>query len=129
MDPFVGTGVRIMKNDAELRGYKIPAGTAVFLDIYSSAKCPHWVHQPEEFNPERHAKKQHDPFTQMTFGFGARQCAGKRMAEMEIQLALAHLLREYRMELEGEIPMKVEQLFLAPDYSQSNPVIKYEKRV
>ena len=59
-----------------------------------------------EFLPERwlknseecpHGKPSH-PFVYLPFGFGPRACIGKRFAEMEIEIFLIRMLREFRVE-------------------------------
>lgn len=39
-----------------------------------------------------------NPFIYLPFGFGPRACIGKRFAEMEVQIMLARILRQYRLE-------------------------------
>lgn len=53
-------------------------------NISQSAECPS-------------AKTAH-PFSYMPFGFGPRACIGKRFAEMEVEIMLARILRQYRLE-------------------------------
>lgn len=44
-----------------------------------------------------HAKTA-NPFTYLPFGFGARMCVGRRLAEMEIEVLLCRLIRNYKIE-------------------------------
>jgi cytochrome P450 family 12 len=60
-----------------------------------------------EFIPERwlkdnvdtncpHAKDSH-PFAYLPFGFGSRMCVGRRFAELEIELLIIRLIREFEI--------------------------------
>lgn len=61
-----------------------------------------------EFIPERWLKENNDPqcphvmdshpFAYLPFGFGPRICIGKRFAELEIEVLVARLMREFRVE-------------------------------
>jgi cytochrome P450 family 12 len=64
--------------------------------------------QVDKFIPERwlkdntdpkcpHAKDTH-PFAFLPFGFASRACIGKRMANMEIEILVARVLREFKLE-------------------------------
>lgn len=44
-----------------------------------------------------HAKDAH-PFTYLPFGFGSRMCVGRRFAELEIEVLISRLLREFKLE-------------------------------
>ena len=46
------------------------------------------------FSPEE--KAQRDPLTYLPFGYGPRNCVGMRLAEFEMRITLAVLLRKYR---------------------------------
>lgn len=64
--------------------------------------------QAESFIPERWLKNNEDlkcprakdahPFVYMPFGFGTRMCIGRRYAEMQIEVLICRLLREFRLE-------------------------------
>lgn len=46
------------------------------------------------FSPEQRAGC--DPLTHIPFGWGPRQCIGKRFALMEMKMALVHCFRRYK---------------------------------
>lgn len=39
-----------------------------------------------------------NPFIYLPFGFGSRACIGKRFAEMEVEILLSRLVRQYQIE-------------------------------
>ena len=46
-------------------------------------------------------------FLLANFGFGARMCMGKRLAEMQMYEAIAHILRNYEVTWERSAPMEL----------------------
>lgn len=65
--------------------------------------------QADQFVPERWLKKADptvtcpsartaNPFIYLPFGFGPRACIGKRFAEMEVEVLLARIIRQYKLE-------------------------------
>lgn len=64
--------------------------------------------QSEKFIPERWLKDNTDPqcphakdahaFTYLPFGFGSRMCVGRRFAELEIEVLISRLVREFKIE-------------------------------
>lgn len=66
--------------------------------------------QNKQFIPERWLKdetaqarcplsaRSANPFVYLPFGFGPRSCVGRRFAEMEIEVLLARILRQYKLE-------------------------------
>ena len=79
----------------------------------------------KKFIPERWLKnadpsecpqaKATNPFTYLPFGFGARMCVGRRIAELEIEILITRLIRNYK--LEWNYPdMKIKSILInVPD--------------
>ncbi len=49
------------------------------------------------------------PFAVRQFSHGPRMCVGKRFAEMELQLAVAQILRNFRLEWVGDGEIEILQ--------------------
>jgi len=92
-----------------MRGYQIPKGTDLMMGLFHMFKDQEYFERPDEFVPERwirnqeedvcpHSLKQSHPFSYLPFGYGVRFCAGKRVAEMELEVFLSRLFRNYRVE-------------------------------
>ncbi len=93
---------RQAKDEDEIRGYCIPAGTPIALSQYVTHRHPaFWerpeAFEPERFTPERSAGRPH--FAYFPFGGGPRQCIGNNFALMEARLVLATIARRYRLRL------------------------------
>ena len=101
--PAWGFGRRPI-HDFELNGYRIPAGTNIFISQWITQRDPRWFPDPERFDPERWRV---DPvrtgriprFAYFPFGGGPRVCVGAGFAMMEATLLLAAIAQRYRFSL------------------------------
>lgn len=122
--PLTNGNARTVQQDVVLSGYKVPKGTNIFM--FNQMRDENWFTQANKFVPERwlrtkHTKSvasdndidekteekcpingkngwNHNPFVYLPFGFGTRSCIGRRIAEMELQLGLARLIRNFYVE-------------------------------
>jgi cytochrome P450 len=119
-----------LDKEITIQGYHIPPKTPIFLNLYSPSKCPMHHPNPEKFIPERYRDKtvKYDVYTTMTFGGGAVMCPGRRMAELQLQLGVISLVKNFKMKLIGDIPKAKVTTILSPDFRTSNPTIVFEKR-
>ena len=101
--PPVPSMPRRALRDFEFRGYKIPAGTFVGLNLaYTHIMPEHWP-EPGRFDPMRftpEASRGRHKYAWVPFGGGAHMCLGLHFATMQIRILIAQLLRRYRIELE-----------------------------
>ncbi|MFJ8534084.1 cytochrome P450 [Streptomyces sp. NPDC093591] len=86
--------------DTELGGHPLPAGAGVLFSPYALHRDPEVFTEPERFDPdrwldERVGRRQREAF--MPFGAGARRCIGDAFGLAEAQIALAVLLRRWRV--------------------------------
>ncbi|XP_037824421.1 cytochrome P450 CYP12A2-like [Lucilia sericata] len=115
MYPIVIGNTRIPAQDVVLSGYRIPKGTAVTM--VSTALNYDELHYPraKEYIPERWLRSENDsgnqnstqcphslrpsnPFVYLPFGFGPRSCIGRRIVEMELELGIARIIRNFQVE-------------------------------
>ncbi|XP_077994769.1 1,25-dihydroxyvitamin D(3) 24-hydroxylase, mitochondrial-like isoform X2 [Glandiceps talaboti] len=93
--------IRILSQDIVVQGYNIPAETAILIPIWGMSRDPRYFEDPLQFKPERWLRNEHehfDGFRSLPFGFGPRMCIGKRLAELEMHLALARISRDFILE-------------------------------
>ncbi|KAK2095147.1 hypothetical protein P7K49_026563 [Saguinus oedipus] len=95
--PFVE---RVVSSDLVLQNYHIPAGTLVQVFLYSLGRNAALFPSPERYNPQRwlDTKGSVRNFHHVPFGFGMRQCLGRRLAETEMLLLLHHVLKHFQVE-------------------------------
>jgi cytochrome P450 len=98
---------RESRQEINLNGYHIKAGTRVFINAWGIARDPTYWDQPEEFKPERFLSNSIDTkgnsnFQLMIpFGAGRRGCPGAGYAMAANDLMLANLIHQFDWELPG----------------------------
>ncbi|XP_063700621.1 probable cytochrome P450 313a4 [Culicoides brevitarsis] len=80
----------------------IPKGTIVIPNLYQLHRCPSiWGKAPEKFNPDNflpeNINSRHS-LSFIPFSSGPRNCIGMEHAQLNIKLALVHILSEFRFE-------------------------------
>jgi cytochrome P450 len=99
--PPVGGLMRVMTQDMEYGGYRLPKGWRVMLSLSATHHSEAWT-APERFDPERMGpgRAEHQQSQGLVpFGGGARSCLGQHLALAEMSVVLALLLRGYSWEL------------------------------
>jgi cytochrome P450 len=99
MHPPIPMFPREPVRDVEVGGYRIPAGSTLFVSPLTTHHDPrHWP-DPERFDPDRFAADRPGParYTYLPFGGGQRRCVGAPLAELEIRIAVAMIARRFRL--------------------------------
>ncbi|XP_017112236.1 probable cytochrome P450 12a5, mitochondrial [Drosophila elegans] len=110
--PLIVGNARGLARDSVVSGYQVPAGTFVSMVPIGSLHNEEYFPKASEFLPERWLRNASDssgkcpandlktknPFVFLPFGFGPRMCVGKRIVEMELELGIARLLRNFNVE-------------------------------
>ncbi|KAI6682785.1 hypothetical protein NL676_028698 [Syzygium grande] len=104
--------------DCKIRGYEIPEGTTVFINVTAISTDPKCWENPEEFRPERFLNSSIDfngqNYELLPFGSGRRGCPGIHFGVVIVELAMANLLHRFNWKLpEG---MSVEDIDMEEDY-------------
>ncbi len=98
--PPIHIGNRMIAEDIELHGERLPAGDRLFYSIYLTHRDPEYWHDADEFCPGRFAHgRKTPPFSYVPFGGGPRACIGAAFGQAEARLVLARLLQRYDFEL------------------------------
>lgn len=104
-------GPRETTRPIEVNGYKIPAQTRLFVNIFAVHRDPAVYTDPETFDPDRfltqHLHTNHcsgfDSHELIPFGVGRRMCPGFHLGNTLVHLMLANLLHRFHWSLpEGE---------------------------
>ncbi|XP_044314996.1 probable cytochrome P450 12e1, mitochondrial [Drosophila rhopaloa] len=131
----IGPGtLRRMPHDVVLSGYRVVAGTDVGTAAnYQMANMEQFVPKVREFIPERWLRDESNsnshlvgdtatPFMYLPFGFGPRACAGKRIVDMMLEIAIARLVRNFQIGFDYPI----ENAFKAKFFVQPNIPFKFK---
>jgi cytochrome P450 len=103
--PAVG---RMVMDDIEVDGYRLPAGSCAIVAIYAMHRDPVLWEDPLRFDPDRFSperSKGRDRWQYLPFGGGPRGCIGDHFAMLEATLALATILRRAKvLSLSADFP-------------------------
>jgi cytochrome P450 len=106
---------RVLETDT-LGGCTIPRASGLVVSAYVTQRLAnHWP-DPETFRPARFGGVSPPGLAEglLPFGAGPHQCIGQHFALLEARLALAVLLRRFRIHLEGEFPVPLAGITLRP---------------
>ncbi|XP_020850309.1 LOW QUALITY PROTEIN: cholesterol side-chain cleavage enzyme, mitochondrial [Phascolarctos cinereus] len=98
LHPIAVTLQRYLPSDLVLQDYMIPAKKVVQVAVFAMGRDPDIFPNPEKFDPTRWFHED-TYFRALSFGFGPRQCLGRRIAELEITIFVMHILENFRIEL------------------------------
>ncbi|XP_012603699.1 cholesterol side-chain cleavage enzyme, mitochondrial isoform X2 [Microcebus murinus] len=103
LHPISVTLQRYLVNDLVLHDYLIPAKTLVQVSNYALGREPKFFSNPWNFDPTRWLNKDKNitHFRNLGFGWGVRQCLGRRIAELEMTVFLIHMLENFRVETQS----------------------------
>lgn len=111
---------RRARQDAELGGFHIAAGSVVVASQYITQRDARWFPEPERFEPARwleEAVKTRPRFSYFPFSAGSRGCLGENFAWMESVLVLATIALRWRLELAPGHRVELQpQLTLRPKF-------------
>nr|QGA73306.1 cytochrome P450 CYP12A2-like protein transcript variant 2 [Spodoptera frugiperda] len=114
--PVVSGNIRKTTKEYSLMGYKIPKDMEVVFAHRDMSLLEEFYPKAKEYIPERWITSKDDPlhygnthpFTHQPFGFGARSCIGRRIAELEMDIFVARLIENFQVEWFGP-PPRIQQ--------------------
>ncbi|XP_059184269.1 sterol 26-hydroxylase, mitochondrial [Centropristis striata] len=101
----------VSENEVVVGDYWFPKKTMFHLCHYASSHNKEEFVDAELFVPERWLRcgaprvYPHHPYCFIPFGVGVRACLGKRVAELEMYLALSRLMQHYEVQPEDGAPV------------------------
>lgn len=107
--PPAMVNMRRTSENLVIKGFQVPKNVDIMMGFLQMYKDESYFGRPNEFIPERWLRrkdenvcpqslKQSHPFSYLPFGYGARFCVGKRVAEMELEVFLSRLISSYKIE-------------------------------
>jgi cytochrome P450 family 110 len=100
---------REVKSPVELMGYQLAPGTVVVGSIYLTHRRKDLYPEPLQFRPERFLERQFSPYEYLPFGGGSRRCIGMALAQLEMKLVLASILRDFELALAENKPVPAKR--------------------
>lgn len=115
--PVVPDVGRILKEPAEVAGYRLPAGVMVVPSITSVHSDPTVYPDPDTFDPDRMVGATLSPATWFPFGGGNRRCLGAGFAMVEMRIVLREILRRVELSTTTEPgeKTKLKHVIMTPD--------------
>lgn len=106
LEPVATGNIRTLTKEIVLGGYQIPRGVDVGAFSGTISVVEGFYHRPTEFLPERWlrtttgelSQKNVSPFVTLPFGFGPRSCVGKRVANLEMEMLIAKIVRNFELD-------------------------------
>jgi cytochrome P450 len=108
--PAVYSMLREARQDDELGGYHVPAGTTVVLPQWVIHRDGRVYQEPEDFAPERWTtefERRLPRCAYFPFGAGPRVCIGSSFALMELRLILPTILARWHLEPASAEPLEL----------------------
>uniref|UniRef100_A0A8B9DH64 Cytochrome P450 family 27 subfamily B member 1 n=1 Tax=Anser cygnoides TaxID=8845 RepID=A0A8B9DH64_ANSCY len=120
--PVIPSNARVVPDrDIRVGDYLVPRKTLITLCHYAASRDGRFFPAPDAFQPERWLRRgpTRHPFASLPFGVGKRSCVGRRLAELEIHLALAQILLRFEVRPEpGGAPVRpMTRTLLVPEAS------------
>jgi cytochrome P450 len=98
--PPIWAYTRDAKDADVIAGYRIPAGSSVFVSPYVTHRHPDCWKSPNAFDPDHflpEAVANRPRFAYFPFGGGPRQCIGVHMAKLQMQIAVAMIVQRFHL--------------------------------
>ncbi|BBX45794.1 cytochrome P450 [Mycobacterium cookii] len=92
----IAASLRTTKTKVRLGEWVLPADTNVMVDFQLAHESDVNYTDPETFNPDRFIGTTPPSFRWLPFGGGINRCVGAAFANMEMDITLRTLLREFR---------------------------------
>ncbi|XP_060925814.1 1,25-dihydroxyvitamin D(3) 24-hydroxylase, mitochondrial [Limanda limanda] len=109
LSPSVPFTSRTLDKDTVLGDYAIPKGTVLMINSHALGSNEEYFEDGKKFKPERWLRETStiNPFAHVPFGIGKRMCIGRRLAELQLQLAMCWLVRDYDIVATDNEPLDV----------------------
>jgi cytochrome P450 len=108
---------REAREDDEIAGWPVAAGTTLFVFPWVLHRDPHLFPDPLRYDPDRWTEDFERTLPRLAyipFGSGPRMCIGREFARMELILIVAAVAQRVRLEWGSEPPVPMASITLRP---------------
>ncbi|CAG7729685.1 unnamed protein product [Allacma fusca] len=98
--PVVTFIVRETSSETRVESLSVPKGVSIHIPVWQIHHDPELWPDPFTFKPSRFSsseKKTHHSMAWIPFGAGPRNCVGMRFGLLQIKLAIARIIRSFRL--------------------------------
>jgi cytochrome P450 len=127
--PVVEATVRIAHERIRLGEWVIPKGHAVIASITLSHRSEQNFADPDVFNPDRFLGANPDTHTWIPYGGGIRRCIGASFANMEMNVTLRSLLREFEFGTTSSAGERIHSRGVATAPARGGRAVFYRRKV
>jgi cytochrome P450 len=89
---------RVAQRETSIAGSAVPNGARILLSAFVTNRMPDRYAEPDSFWPERWASINPTPYEYQVFSAGPRNCPGYLLGMAMVKVAVAAILRRYRVE-------------------------------
>jgi cytochrome P450 len=127
--PVVEATVRVTRQRIKLGEWVIPEGHTIIASITMSHSSERNFTEPMSFNPDRFLGNSPDTHTWMPYGGGIRRCIGAAFANMELNVTLRTLLREFEFGTTYAADERVHSRGIATAPARGGRAVVYRRKV
>lgn len=127
--PVVEATIRVTQERIRLGEWVIPEGHAVIASITISHASARNFAEPKMFNPDRFLGGNPDNHTWIPYGGGIRRCIGAAFANMELNVTLRTLLREFEFGTTYAAGERTHSRGVATAPARGGRAVVYRRRV
>lgn len=112
----------------ELGEWVIPQGYSIMVSLCQLHENPEVFPQPERFDPQRFIDAKPNTFAWVPFGGGTRRCVGAAFANMEMDIVLRTVLRQFTVQTTDAPGEKRHSRGVAFTPARGGRVVVYRRR-
>ncbi|XP_037955941.1 cytochrome P450 CYP12A2-like [Teleopsis dalmanni] len=114
--PVATSNFRSTGQNVILSGYQVPQDTDIVMPGQLITQDEKYYDRPKDYLPERWLRSErgktdgsgcplnvNEPFVFLPFGFGPRVCIGKRIVDLELEVILAKLVRNFYISFDYDV--------------------------